>query len=55
MKKKVIVVKLSPRALAYIDALVRMEGFGESRAEVITRFIWDRLNELIAKPRLVQK
>lgn len=49
--KTVIEIGLSPTLLEYIDALVKLEGFGDSRPEVIRNFVWLEVNRLIAAGR----
>ena len=45
----------SQRFLAYIDELIAMEGFGNSRGEVARRFVWKEINRLIEAGRLRPK
>jgi hypothetical protein len=52
---KRVEVQASPKLLAYLDDLIGMEGFGDSRPEIVRRFAWDRINELIKDGRLKQK
>jgi len=32
-----------------------MEGFGDTRQEIVKRFVWDGINRLLAEKRLKQK
>jgi hypothetical protein len=50
-----IEVQASPKLIAYLDELQKLEGFGDSRPDIVRRFAWDRINELIKDGRLVQK
>lgn len=45
-------VALSPKLLAYLDALKEAEGFGSSRAEIIRNFVWKEVNRLIEAGRI---
>jgi hypothetical protein len=49
---KAIPVNGTPKLLEYLDELVDMEGFGNSRAEVARNFVWQEVNRLIAVGRL---
>jgi len=51
-KTKAVPVNATPKLLAYLDELVDMEGFGNSRAEVARNFVWKEVNQLIADGRL---
>ena len=42
----------SCRMRALLDMVVEMEGFGETRAEVARRFVWEGLNRLVEAKRL---
>jgi hypothetical protein len=44
-----------PKLVAYLDDLVDLEGFGNSRAEVARNFVWNEVNELIKAGRLKQR
>lgn len=45
-------VALSLKAGRYLDRLIEMDGFGESREELVKRFIWHGINQLIQSGRL---
>ena len=49
---RAVPVNATPKLLAYLDELVDMEGFGNSRAEVARNFVWKEVNALIAVGRL---
>jgi hypothetical protein len=53
--KRTIEVQASPKLLSYLEQIRRMEGFGETRQEVVKRFVWDGINKLLAEKRLRQK
>jgi hypothetical protein len=38
--------------LEYIDKLIAVEGFGDTRAEVVRGFVWNEINRLLAVGRL---
>lgn len=50
-----IEVLVTPKFAAYLDDLIEMEGFGASRPEVIRRFVWREINQLIVDGRLKEK
>lgn len=45
---------ISRKMAAYLKQVAELEGFGDTQGEVIQRFAWDRINELIAGGRLVE-
>lgn len=49
-----ITLLVSRKLDAYLKQAIDLEGFGDTRGEVIQRFVWDRVNELIASHRLVE-
>lgn len=49
MAKDTIAVRLSPQAIAMIDALVPLGLFGTSRGEVARSLILDQLKKLAAE------
>ena len=49
-----IEVWVSPKLAAYLDRLIDLQGFGNSRPEVARTLVWDQVNELISKRRLKQ-
>ena len=48
-------VLMTPKLGAYLDALKEMEGFGNSRPEIIRNFVWQEVNRLIEVGRLETK
>jgi hypothetical protein len=48
-------LQASPKLIAYLDALREMEGFGESRQEIVKNFVWAGINKLLLEKRLKQK
>ena len=44
---KAVEVAATPKLLAYLDRLVEMEGYGNSRAEVARGFVWKEVNRLL--------
>lgn len=50
-----IPVTVPPRLAQYLDDLIEIQGYGETRPEIMRRFVWDAVNELIAKGRLRQR
>lgn len=46
---------LSSKALAHLDKLVKMQGFGDNRRQVAARFIWDGIHRLIESGRLPER
>jgi hypothetical protein len=47
-----IEVAASPKLVQYLDELVRDEGFGNSRPEIVRAFVWKEVNRLIEAGRL---
>ena len=45
----------TPRLIGYLDDIVELEGFGNSRAEVARNFVWKEVNRLIEKKRITQR
>jgi hypothetical protein len=50
-----IKVRMSPKLIAYLDELVKVEGYGEDREEVMRNFVWAEINRLISVGRLKAK
>jgi hypothetical protein len=50
-----IEVWVTAKQAAYVDDLIKLEGFGDERPEVFRRFAWAAINELIATKRLDQR
>jgi metal-responsive CopG/Arc/MetJ family transcriptional regulator len=48
----VVEVTLSPKLLKYLDQLKDMEGFGNSRPEIIRNFVWKEVERLLEVQRL---
>jgi hypothetical protein len=53
--KKTVELQASPKLLAYLNELLRMEGFGDTRPEIVKRLVWDGINKLLAEKRLKQR
>jgi hypothetical protein len=53
--KITIEVQASPKLIGYLDVLRKMEGFGESRQEIVKNFVWAGINRLLLEKRLKQK
>lgn len=47
-----IEIHCTPTLRGYIERLIEMEGYGDDAQEVVMRFVWDRVNELIVAGRL---
>ena len=41
-----ITILVSDKLLRYLDAVIELEGYGDTREEVIERFVWDRIHTL---------
>lgn len=54
-KKITLELQLTPKLARYLDDLVKLEGFGETRQEVIKKFVWDGVNAALPKERLKQR
>jgi hypothetical protein len=54
-KKATIEIQASPKLVAYLDQLMQMEGFGETRPEIVKKFVWDGINQLLLDKRVKQK
>lgn len=54
-KKRTFEVQASPKLLAYLEEIREMEGFGDTRQEIVKRFVWDGINQLLAAKRLKQR
>lgn len=48
-------VGAEPKLLDYLDDIVAMQGYGNSRSAVARRFIWDGVNGLIGDKRIPQR
>lgn len=48
-------VGFTPKTIKYIDALKEMEGFGNSRPEIVRNFVWKEINRLIEARRLKER
>ena len=46
---------ISEQLAAYLDELKELEGFGNSRPEIIRNFVWKEIHRLIEVGRLKQK
>ena len=44
-----------PKLLAYLDELVKKQGFGNSRSAVARNFVWREVNRLIEAGRLDER
>ena len=42
----------TPKLVAYLDDLIKEEGFGNSRAEIVRNFVWKEVNRLLEVARL---
>ena len=45
---------IPPRLAEYLDDLLELQGFGNSRQEIIRQFVWNEINRLIPS-RLKQR
>lgn len=54
-RKTTVEIQASRKLLGYLDAIVKMEEFGETRPEVVKRFVWDGINRLLPERRLRPK
>lgn len=54
-EKITIELQASPKLVGYLDQLKKMEGFGESRQEIVKTFVWAEINKLLLEKRLKQK
>jgi predicted transcriptional regulator len=48
-------VTASPKLVAYLDALVEEEGYGNSKAEVARTLIWRSIEDLITRGIIKQR
>jgi hypothetical protein len=53
--KQTFEIQASPKLLVYLEQIRKMEGFGDTRQEIVKRFVWDGINRLLAEKRLKQK
>jgi hypothetical protein len=53
--KKTIEVQASPKLVAYLNDVLKMEGYGDSRPEIVKRFVWDGINKLLAEKLLKKR
>ncbi len=53
--KITVELQASAKLIAYLDALRKMEGFGESRQDIVKNFVWAGINKLLLEKRLKQK
>lgn len=42
-------LKIPTKLNAYLEELVKIQGFGESKQDVIKQFVWTAVNDLIGK------
>jgi hypothetical protein len=54
-KKVTIEIQASPKMIAYLDQIRKMEEFGETRQEIVKRFVWDGIRNLLPERRLKPK
>jgi len=54
MKAREVDVALPVKLLNYVDDLVRLEGWGSSRAEVVRNIVWQEVHRLIVAGRLTE-
>lgn len=50
--KPTIEVTISPKLLGFLQAIARLEGFGDTTEEVAARFMWDGVNRLLEQRRI---
>lgn len=50
--KHILRLRATPKLVAYLDQIVDLQGFGDTRQDVIKRLVWDGINDLLAKKRL---
>lgn len=50
-----IELAISEKLVAYLDELKTMDGFGNSRPEIIRNFVWKEINRLIEVGRLAER
>lgn len=48
----IVEVAMTPKLVQCLDALKDLEGYGNSRAEIIRNFVWKEVNRLIEVGRL---
>jgi hypothetical protein len=48
-------MQASPKLVAFLDEIKAMEGFGDTRPEIVKRFVWDGINKLLLEKRLKPK
>ena len=53
--KITIEIQVTSKLVEYLDELKSMEGFGESRQEIVKNFVWTAVNKLILEKRLEQR
>jgi hypothetical protein len=51
-RKRTIEIQASPKMIAYLDQVKAMEGFGDTRPEIVKRFVWDGIFKLLAEKLL---
>jgi hypothetical protein len=54
-RKATIEIQASPKLIKYLNQLMDMEGFGETRPEIVKKFVWDGINQLLLEKRIKQK
>jgi len=54
-RKTTLELQLTPKLARYLDELVKEEGFGETRQEVIKKFVWDGVNSVLPRERLKRR
>jgi hypothetical protein len=53
--KITIELQATRKLVAYLDELKRIEGFGESRQEIVKSLVWAAIGRLILDKRLKQR
>lgn len=48
-------VSCEPKLVAYLEDLVKLQGFGNSKSAVARNFIWQEVNRLIEVRRLKER
>lgn len=51
---KEIDVPIPEKLMYYVDDLVRLEGWGSSRGEVVRNIVWQEVHRLIVAGRLTE-
>lgn len=54
-KKITVEIQATPKLLAYLEDLRKIEGYGETRQEIVKGLVWDAINLLLRDKQLKRR